>query len=137
MNGDLLTTANYHDMVMDHIASGASATIGVFPREVKIDFGVLETEKNGNLSSYKEKPVFKFMVSMGINVFDKSVLSMLNKGEYIDIPDLMMKLKNQGREVKTFHCDCDWLDIGRPDDYERAIDLFGKNRRMYLRDARP
>ena len=135
MNGDLLTTIDYRQMVQNHIDSDASATIGVFPREVKIDFGVLEVEDNGELASYEEKPEFQFMVSMGVNVFSSSVFPMVEKGEYLDIPDLMMNLKNDGRKVCTYKPDCQWLDIGRPDDYEEAIRIFENDRSLYLRNS--
>jgi NDP-sugar pyrophosphorylase family protein len=134
MNGDLLTTIDYREMTQHHIDSGASATIGVFPREVKIDFGVLEVAGNGELSRYQEKPSLEFLVSMGVNVFSRSMLPILNPGEHLDIPDLMMKLKSDGQMVQTYRPDCEWMDIGRQDDYEEAITIFENNRSKYLRN---
>jgi len=134
MNGDLLTTIDYAAMVNGHIHSGATATIGVFPREVKIDFGVLEVGDRGELLAYKEKPQFKYLVSMGVNVFNKSVLQFIPKGEYLDIPMLMMNLKKAGKAVLTFRSECEWLDIGRMDDYEQAMVEFERSRKKYLRD---
>lgn len=133
MNGDLLTTIDYGAMVSSHVKSSAIATIGVFPREVKIDFGVLELGEKGQLLAYKEKPRFEYIVSMGVNVFDKSVLSFIAKGEYLDIPTLMVNLKDAGKLVMTYRSECEWLDIGRPDDYELAVELFEQSRDKYLR----
>lgn len=133
MNGDLLTTINYVDMIHSHINSGVLATIGVFPREVKIDFGVLELVSTGELLEYKEKPSFNYMVSMGVNVFHKSILEFIPPDEYLDIPTLITNLKQAGKSVFTFCSDCDWLDIGRPDDYKRAIARFERSRKKYLR----
>ena len=134
MNGDLLTTVDYSSLMKKHIDSGATATIGVFPREVTIDFGVLELGDEGQLLAYKEKPIFRYMVSMGINAFDKSVLEFIPKDKYLDIPTLMVNLKNAGRKVLTFQSDCDWLDVGRPDDYEQAVAEFERSRDKYLKD---
>ncbi len=133
MNGDLLTTIDYSQMVQKHIQSGAEATIGVFPREVKIDFGVLDIAEDGTLRDYREKPQFEYLVSMGVNAFNKSVLEYIQKNQYLDIPTLMMTLKNSGKTISTFRSECEWLDIGRPDDYEDAIDLFEKSKNRYLR----
>ena len=133
MNGDLLTTIDYAAMVQNHIRSKASATIGVFPREVKIDFGVLELDETGQLLEYKEKPSLEYIVSMGVNVFNKSVLEFVPKGQYLDIPALMMNLKRAGKKVSTYRSDCQWLDIGRPDDYEKAVAEFEGSRNKYLR----
>jgi NDP-sugar pyrophosphorylase family protein len=135
MNGDLLTTLDYKAMVMHHIQSGAQATIGIFPREVKINFGVLEIGDQGQLVNYLEKPKYEYLVSMGVNVFQKSTVEFISKGEYLDIPTLMMNLKNAGRKVFTYRSECEWLDIGRPDDYENAIMIFEQSKTKYLRNS--
>ncbi len=133
MNGDLLTTIDYIAMVRGHIDSDATATIGVLPRDVKIDFGVLELGDKGELLAYIEKPKFEYMVSMGINVFNKSVLEFIPYGQYLEIPTLMMNLKEAGKPVLTYRGDCEWFDIGRPDDYERAVIEFERSKEKYLR----
>jgi NDP-sugar pyrophosphorylase family protein len=134
MNGDLLTTIDYSQMVQNHIHFSADATIGVFPREVKIDFGVLELDADGSLLEYREKPQFEYLVSMGVNAFRKSVTEFIPTNEYLDIPTLMMNLKKAGKSVKTFRSDCEWLDIGRPDDYEKAAELFEHSKHNYLKE---
>ena len=135
MNGDLLTTIDYAEMVRQHINTGATATIGVFPRIVDVDFGVLELSSKGELLSYKEKPRFEYLVSMGVNVFKKSVLKFIPIDEYLDMPTLMMKLKKEGKSLLSFRSECEWLDIGRPDDYEKAVAEFEKSKKKYLRDT--
>ena len=137
MNGDLLTTIDYRAMVNKHLNSGATATIGVFPRQVAIDFGVLDIGPGGELLAYNEKPRFEYMVSMGVNVFSKSALEFIPPNEYLDIPTLMMTLKNVGKSVLTFRSECEWLDIGRPDDYEQAVADFERSKQKYLLDDRP
>lgn len=112
MNGDLLTTLDYSAIVHHHIKSGATATIGVFPREVEIDFGVLELDNKGELLTYKEKPRYEYLVSMGVNVFHKSVLEFVPLGEHFDIPTLMINLKKAGKSVMSFRSECEWLDSG-------------------------
>jgi NDP-sugar pyrophosphorylase family protein len=134
MNGDLLTTIDYAAMVRKHKESNAAATIGVFPREVKVDFGVLELGSKGELLQYREKPKFEFLVSMGVNVFNKSVLEFIPKGRYLDIPTLMMNLKNAGKQVLAYRSECQWLDIGRPEDYEKALETFEQNRHLYMKE---
>jgi NDP-sugar pyrophosphorylase family protein len=69
---------------------------------------------------------------MGVNAFHKSVLEYIPKNEYLDIPTLMMNLKNTGKEVMAFRSQCEWLDIGRPDDYENAVIKFEQCQAKYL-----
>ena len=134
MNGDLLTTIDYSEMVRSHVRSGACATIGIFDREVRIDFGVLDVDGQGDLVAYTEKPRISYAVSMGVNVLSRAALDFIPKGQYLDIPTLMMNLKSAAKRVATFRSDCEWLDIGRADDYERAIDEFERSKSKYLRE---
>jgi NDP-mannose synthase len=132
MNGDLLTTLDYAAVVRAHRNSESIATIAAFPREVAIDFGVLELDERGDLAKYTEKPTLKFVVSMGVNVLSKSACELISPGEYIDMPTLMTRLHGAEKRVSTYQQDCEWLDIGRRDDYEEAIAEFEESRDKYL-----
>lgn len=127
MNGDVLTTVNYEAFLKGHIQSGASASICTYARDVKIDFGVVESSE-GFLKEYIEKPTYHYEVSMGINALRKrDVEKFLEKDKYLDMPDLLIKLKKEGSKVRTVKQTCSWLDIGRPEDYAMALDLFENN----------
>jgi NDP-mannose synthase len=131
MNGDLLTTIDYSDLFRRHKASHATATIATFQKEVKIDLGVLET-KNERFTNYIEKPVYHFTVSMGIYVLNRRVIPFIEEGRRFDMPDLVLALHKAGEKIVCYSGDYDWLDIGRMDDYERAVQLFEANRDRYL-----
>ena len=59
MNGDLLTTLNFRKMIAFHKEQKADFTIGIHRREVKIDFGVVDT-KDGLFSGFREISKFYF-----------------------------------------------------------------------------
>ena len=120
MNGDVLTTLDFSDLVNYHKRNGAIATIGLKKRDVKIDFGVVEIDESNNIVGYDEKPEFEYLVSMGVYLFEPTVLKYIRQNEYLDFPDLIKKLISNGETVKGYIYDGYWLDIGRPDDYERA-----------------
>jgi NDP-sugar pyrophosphorylase family protein len=133
MNGDLLTTLNYANLFNFHREKKAAATIGIYKREVKIDFGVIETDAEGQLTRYIEKPTYQFDVSMGINVLNAQVIKpYLIPGEYLDIPTLMMRLRDDGHIVQCYSEPCYWLDIGRVDDYQAANEIFETNKAAFL-----
>lgn len=132
LNGDLLTTLNYHALFAHHRNRGAAATIATFPREVKIDFGVVEVAEDSSLSRYIEKPVYKFDVSMGINALNAKKIRPFLDGGYLDIPTLMTRLHEKGELVACYREKCQWLDIGRHDDYQTAIETFATNPETFL-----
>ena len=120
MNGDVLTTLDYSDLVDYHKRNDAIATIALKKRDVKIDFGVVELDDSNSIVGYSEKPRIDYLVSMGVYVFDPKVLQYIRPNEYLDFPDLIKELISDGETVKGYVYDGYWLDIGRPDDYERA-----------------
>jgi NDP-sugar pyrophosphorylase family protein len=131
MINDIMTTINYTDFFRSHKASRATATIATFQKEVKIDLGVLET-KDDIFKNYIEKPAYHFTVSMGIYVLNRKVLRFIDQRQKLDMPDLILALHNAGEKIVCYSGDYDWLDIGRIDDYERAVQLFEANRDKYL-----
>jgi NDP-mannose synthase len=132
MNGDLLTTLDYQWLITQHLDTGAAATVAVQHRESRIDFGVVKTDPDGFLDDYIEKPVYPFLVSMGINVLTKPVLDYIAQGEAIGMPDLLLRIKAQKKKVYCVRPNCAWLDIGRPDDYEKAQEIFAANEEAFL-----
>ncbi|MDQ3445718.1 MAG: sugar phosphate nucleotidyltransferase [Pseudomonadota bacterium] len=132
MNGDVLTTLNYADLIAYHRSSGAIATIATHQREVKIDFGVIAAEKSNRLTEYVEKPSYLYQVSMGIYIFEPEVLSYLQPNEYRDFPDLIKTLIADEKKVMSYPFSGYWLDIGRADDYVRATEEFEARRSQFL-----
>jgi NDP-sugar pyrophosphorylase family protein len=135
INGDLLTTLDFGKLYEYHRAKAADAVIAVCERSYKIDFGVIGLDAQDRLRSYTEKPSQKYLVSMGVNVFDRRVLSHIRAGEALGIPDLIQRISAAQGTVLGFRNKADWLDIGRPEDYEAVQELFAtpRGRARYLR----
>jgi NDP-sugar pyrophosphorylase family protein len=131
LNGDLLTNLDFHSLVRFHRDRRAALTIATHPRQVKLDLGVLEFNEDHFVTSYLEKPVSNYQVSMGIYVYEPHVLKHIEPGRYLDFPDLVLRLLARGELVCAFPTDCLWLDIGRPDDYARAQELFSERREAF------
>jgi NDP-mannose synthase len=132
MNGDLLTTMDYSAMLKYHRERGAVATIACFSRDVKIDLGVIEIDDDNWVKDYVEKPTYHYSVSMGIYIFEPDILQYIPRNQRLDLPELMLQLMRNGKKVNVFNFEGYWLDIGRHDDYETAIDEFAKHRQEFL-----
>lgn len=134
MNGDLLTTIDYSAMLKNHHERGVLATIACYQRDVKIDLGVIDVDSDNWVANYIEKPTYHYEVSMGIYIFEPAILNYIPLNQKLDLPDLMLNLLKAGQKVNVFKFDGYWLDIGRPDDYERAIDEFAKHRQEFIKE---
>jgi NDP-mannose synthase len=132
-NGDLLTTMDLVAMGRQHLELGCDASIGVFERENKIDFGLIEFDDEKRLRAYREKPTTRYFVSMGVYILRRDAIRpVIVPGEYLDMPTLLLKMKAANADVRCYHDDCMWLDIGRPDDFALAQTMFESNRELFL-----
>lgn len=121
LNGDVLTDLNYERLVSAHHRSGAEVTLTLSPLETQIGYGVISTDVAGMVTSYDEKPLLRHQVSMGIYVVRPSALDVLVPGERLDFPDFARRLLAARRPIRGYVHKGFWLDIGRRDDYERAM----------------
>ena len=72
---------------------------------------------------------------MGINVFNKKAIKTFLKADtYLDIPDLITAMHEKKMNISCFFENCEWLDIGRIDDYELAVKAFEEKRKIYLKE---
>ena len=131
-NGDVLTTLDLRDLIRFHQEQNAVATIAAHHRQSKIDLGVIQRNGDHCITGYIEKPVYDFFVSMGIYVFEPAVISYIDRGQYLDFPDLIKRLIAAGNKVAAYEFDGYWEDLGRPDDYERAARDFETMRAQFL-----
>jgi NDP-sugar pyrophosphorylase family protein len=131
MNGDLLTTLDYSAMWKFHRERGAVATLASYQREVKIDLGVIESQ-DGWVKDYIEKPTYQYAVSTGIYIFEPAVLQYVERGTRIDLPELVLRLMREGHKVNVYNFNGYWLDIGRHDDYDAAMQEFATHRDKFL-----
>ena len=124
MNGDILTDLNYRKLFEDHVTSGSIFTVSSSSREQAVDYGVLKTDANRNLVGFEEKPRLNYEVSMGIYILSARVLPLIPAERLYGFDDLMHDLIAAGKKVFVRRFEGYWLDIGRPDDYTKAIDEF-------------
>ena len=121
MNGDTLTDIDYAALYKAHISSGKPLTIATHKRRVEIDFGVLEVdESSGSVAGFREKPTSHFEVSMGVYVFNRSLLDRVPDDEPYGLDDLVLGMLEDGQPINAYRFDGYWLDIGRPADYDQA-----------------
>jgi NDP-sugar pyrophosphorylase family protein len=132
MNGDILTSLDFAQLMQAHRQGGQLATLCTFPRPVNIDLGVVEFNEQRLLTRYIEKPTHHYWVSMGIYAFDPRVRANVPREVPLDLPDLLRVLLSRGETVRCHQHDGYWLDIGRLEDYQRAADAFATHRQRFL-----
>lgn len=120
MNGDILTKVDFGELLQFHQEAQALATMCVREYTTEIPYGVVEITNN-SLTNIVEKPVSKCFTNAGIYVLNPEILSYIPENSYYDMPDLFNSLIARKEKTAAFLIHDYWIDIGRMDDYERAI----------------
>jgi NDP-mannose synthase len=131
MNGDILTDLDYGSLLDAEIASNAPITVATYRRDVHVDFGVLEVD-GGRIVRFSEKPTLEYRVSMGVYALAREPLRRYPAGRPLGFDQLMLDLLARGELAASYEFDGYWLDIGRPEDYDRANADWPELRRTLL-----
>lgn len=134
MNGDVLTDLDYTDFFREHTENNRLFTIASHRREQRADYGVLEVGPDRQLRNFQEKPKATFEVSMGVYMASREILRFLPSAGPYGFDSLMLELIRRQAPVAVKSFDGYWLDIGRPDDYEQAIEEFDAMKGRFLRE---
>ena len=125
MNGDVLTTLDYGALIDHHREAGNILTVASHRRVVRTEYGVLHTGEDlgatQRITGFEEKPEIPYVVSMGVYVMEPRAVDYIEAGVRLDLPDLVLKLLDAGEQLGSYLFEGYWLDIGRHEDYEKAI----------------
>ena len=141
--GDHIYKMDYGEMLASHVAAGADVTVACnqVPLSEASNFGVMAADRNQRIYSFQEKPSqpraiqgdpSQAMVSMGIYVFEPALLDYIPRNQYLDFPDLVKLLLEDGRKVVGYPFSGYWQDLGRADDYEKATKDFESMKDQFL-----
>lgn len=119
MNSDLLTNIDYEAFYAYFIDYQADMAVATIPYQVNIPYGVLEINES-EVVALKEKPTYTYYSNAGIYIFKKSLLSLIPENEFFNATDLMQTIIDKGLKLTHFPILGYWLDIGKPEDFEKA-----------------
>jgi len=132
MNGDVLTDFALNGFLERHVTAGRLFTIAAARRLQLVDYGVLQIDSSHRLTEFCEKPRMEYLVSMGVYGVNRAVLDFVPPDSKYGFDDLMNNLLGKGELVSVEPYEGYWLDIGRPDDYMRAIEEFEQRKHELL-----
>ena len=124
VNGDVITSLDYDELLAAHHDSGADATMCVKEHSFQIPYGVISTDVSQNIIVISEKPIHNYYVNAGVYAFDPTVLELFEKGEHIDMTDFFRVISSKGKTSKTFLIRGQWADVGFPSDYFKTDHEF-------------
>lgn len=133
MNGDILTDIDYRDFHEYHVGRRNTFTVSSHQRELRSEYGVLKINEQDRLVEFREKPVITYDVSMGVYMANRGILRYIPEGVAYGFDHLMLDLIKAGDPASVKKFQGYWLDIGRIDDYNQAIEEFESKKNLFLR----
>jgi len=124
-NSDILTNLDYEDFFLSFKEEEADFAVVTIPYKVDVPYAVLETT-NGHVMSFKEKPTYTYYSNGGIYLMKREVIDRIPKNSFFDTTDLMEDLISDGKKVLSYPLSGYWLDIGKPEDFEKAQEDINK-----------
>jgi dTDP-glucose pyrophosphorylase len=119
MNGDILTSVNYEQLLDFHESNKSRATMCVREYDIEVPYGVVELNDE-NIISIKEKPIHSFFVNAGIYLLEPECIDLIPNNEFYDMPVLFEKLLDLEEKIISYPLKEYWLDIGHINEYKKA-----------------
>ena len=122
MNSDLFTNINYEDFYLHFKEHDAEMSVAAVPYTVSVPYGIFDL--NGrDIQGLIEKPTYNYYANAGIYLIKKSALEEIPEDTFFNATDLIEKLISEGKKVIRFPLNGTWIDIGNPQEYQKANEL--------------
>lgn len=122
MNSDLFTNINYEDFYLHFLQHDAEMSVAAIPYNVSIPYGILDLEGR-NIHGLLEKPKYTYYANAGIYLIKRRALDEIPDDTFFNATDLVEKLIAEGKKVIRYPLNGTWIDIGNPQEYQKAQDL--------------
>lgn len=122
MNSDLFTNIDYEDFFLHFQEHDAEMSVAAVPYNVSIPYGILDLDGR-NIKGLLEKPQYNHYANAGIYLIKRRALEEIPDGEFFNATDLVEKLISEGKKVIRYPLNGTWIDIGNPQEYQKAKDL--------------
>lgn len=122
MNSDLFTNIDYEDFYLHFKQHNADMSVAAIPYKVSIPYGIFDVE-NRDIQGLIEKPTYTYYANAGIYLFKRSLLDLIPEETFFNATDFIELLISRGLSVIRYPLNGTWIDIGNPQEYQKANDL--------------
>lgn len=119
MNSDLFTNIDYEDFFLHFQRHEAEMSVAAVPYNVSIPYGILDLDGR-EIKGLIEKPKYNYYANAGIYLIKRRALAEIPGDEFFNATDLIEKLIAQNKKVIRYPLNGTWIDIGNPQEYQRA-----------------
>lgn len=122
MNSDLFTNINYEDFYLHFIEHNAEMSVAAVPYTVSVPYGIFDL-KGREIQGLIEKPTYNYYANAGIYLIKRRALDEIPDDAFFNATDLIEKLIAEDKKVIRFPLNGTWIDIGNPQEFQKANEL--------------
>lgn len=122
MNSDLFTNINYEEFYIHFKDHDAEMSVAAVPYTVSVPYGIFDLEGR-EIQGLIEKPTYNYYANAGIYLIKRHILDEIPEDTFFNATDLIEKLIAQNKKVIRFPLNGTWIDIGNPQEYQKANEL--------------
>ncbi len=116
-NCDSVVEADYSEILCRHIETKSILTMVCAKKEIKIPYGVVETDESGAMSNLLEKPSYNILTNTGFYVVSPEFIDLIPDGAFTPITDVVDKARAAGGRIGVYTIDEEcFIDIGQLED---------------------
>ncbi len=123
MNSDLFTNINYEDFYLHYKEHDAEMSVAAVPYTISVPYGIFDLEGR-EIQGLIEKPTYNYYANAGIYLIKRSALDEIPEDTFFNATDLIEKLIAERKKVIRFPLNGTWIDIGNPQEYQKANELI-------------
>ena len=132
-NGDVLTDLDIAELVAFHRRHDAEATLHLTPVDDPSAFGVVDSDPDGRVRRFVEKPPPgtspSNLINAGTYVFEASVIDRIPDGRKVSLEREIFPAMAADNRMFAMPTNDYWIDTGQPDLYLTAnLDIIGRVR---------
>lgn len=121
-NCDILVDADFECALKFHRENGNVITFVCAMKDIEIQYGIVQTNKDGQVKDIIEKPEMSFLTNTGVYIINSEVIEELEEGKFIHLPNIAKRYIEKGSKVGVFPVPGDtWMDMGQISGMEEMV----------------
>ncbi|MDE1853595.1 MAG: nucleotidyltransferase family protein [Thaumarchaeota archaeon] len=125
--GDQLLDFDLAKAIDFHAAKKATATMVLMKYSTELKYGFMDTDREGRLLKWREKPTISGFINVGCYVMEKSFLKHISPGRVYEMNDAFKEAKAGGARIYAVKVKGTFLDIGDRKSFKDANELYTRN----------
>ena len=122
--GDAILKFDLERALKFHASHKATATMVLMKYSTELKYGFMETDKEGRLTEWKEKPTYSGFINVGCFIMEKRFLGYIPAGRMYGMDVAFARAKKAGERLYGVKVEGEFVDIGDRKSYRDANEQY-------------